>query len=104
MENFDAIGGWRTEYGRNLPVDASGKLPNGQAFQTLDEFRRLMVERYPQFTRNLTERFLTYALGRELIVLDRQHIDDILKEMKKDKKGLYDLIEAVVLSEVFSKN
>ena len=104
LENFDAIGGWRTEYGRNLPVDASGKLPNGQAFQTLDEFRRLMVERYPQFTRNLTERFLTYALGRELIALDRPHIDDILKEMKKDKKGLYDLIEAVVLSEVFSKN
>ena len=104
LENFDAIGGWRTEYGRDLPVDASGELPNGQAFQTLAEFRRLMVERYVQFTRNLTERFLTYALGRELIALDRPHIDEILKEMKKDNKGLHDLIEAVVLSEVFSKN
>ena len=104
LENFDAIGGWRTEYGRDLPVDASGKLPNGQTFQTLAKFRQLMVERYPQFTRNLTERFLTYALGRELIALDRPHIDEILKEMKKDNKGLHDLIEAVVLSEVFSKN
>jgi mono/diheme cytochrome c family protein len=104
LENFDAIGGWRTEYGRDLPVDASGKLPNGQAFQTLAEFRRLMVERYVQFTRNLTERFLTYSLGRELIALDRPHIDDILKEMRKDNRGLHDLIEAVVLSELFSKN
>mgnify|MGYP001168155533 CR=1 FL=1 len=104
LENFDAIGGWRTEYGRGLPVDASGKLPNGQTFQTWAEFRRQIVERYPQFTRNLTKRFLTYALGRELIALDRPHVDDIIKEMRKNNKGLHDLIEEVVLSELFSKN
>ena len=104
LENYDAIGGWRGEYGRNMQIDASGELPDGQTFKTPAEFRRLMTERHMQFTRNLTEKLLTYALGRELAALDRPHIDAIMVEMKKDNKGLHDLIEAVVLSEVFSKN
>ena len=102
LENYDAIGGWRGEYGRNLPIDASGKLPGGQIFKTPAEFRQLMIERHIQFTRNLTEKLLTYAVGRELAALDRPHIDSIVREMKKDNKGLSDLIEAVVLSEVLS--
>ena len=104
LENYDAIGGWRGEYGRNLPIDASGKLPDGKIFKTPAEFRQLMIERHIQFTRNLTEKLLTYAVGRELAALDRPHIDSIVREMKKDNKGLSDLIEAVVLSEVFLKN
>ena len=63
-----------------------------------------MMERHIQFTRNLTEKLLTYAVGRELEALDRPHIDSIVREMKKDNKGLSDLIESVVLSEVFLKN
>jgi len=104
LENYDAIGGWRGEYGRNMPIDASGKLPDGQTFKTPAEFHQLMVERHMEFTRNLTEKLLTYALGRELVALDRPHIDSIVRKTKVDGKGLHDLIEAVVLSEVFSKN
>ena len=104
LENFDAIGGWRTEYGRNLPVDASGKLPDGAAFKTPDEFRRLMAGRHEQFTRNLTEKLLTYALGRELIALDRPQLDAITTRMKQPHAGLRDLVEAVVLSKAFQSN
>ena len=104
LENYDAIGGWRGEYGRNMPINASGKLPDGQTFKTPAEFHQLMVERHMEFTRNLTEKLLTYALGRELVALDRPHIDSIVRKTKVDGKGLHDLIEAVVLSEVFSKN
>ena len=104
LENFDAIGGWRTEYGRNLPVDASGKLPDGATFKTPDEFRRLMAGRHEQFTRNLTEKLLTYALGRELIALDRPQLDAITTRMKQPHAGLRDLVEAVVLSKAFQSN
>lgn len=104
LENFDAIGRWRNEYGKNMPIDASGELPNGDAFSTVPEFGKHIIKREGQFTRSLTEKLLTYATGRELVPSDRPAIDAILREMRQDNKGLHDLIEAVVLSEVFGKN
>ena len=104
LENFDAIGRWRNEYGKNMPIDASGELPNGDAFSTVPEFGKHIIKREGQFTRSLTEKLLTYATGRELVPSDRPAIDAILREMRQDNKGLRDLIEAVVLSEVFGKN
>jgi len=104
LENFDAIGAWRDEYGKNLPIDASGELPNGDTFSSVLEFQQHIIKREGQFTRNLTEKLLTYGTGRELVPTDRSAIDAILREMKQDNKGLTDLIEEVVLSEVFGKN
>ena len=104
LENFDAIGRWRNEYGKNMPIDASGELPNGDAFSTVPEFGKHIIKREGQFTRSLTEKLLTYATGRELVPSDRPATDAILREMRQDNKGLRDLIEAVVLSEVFGKN
>ena len=104
LENFDAIGRWRNEYGKNMPIDASGELPNGAAFSTVPEFGKHIIKREGQFSRSLTEKLLTYAIGRELVPSDRPAIDAILREMRQDNKGLRDLIEAVVLSEVFGKN
>ena len=104
LENFDAIGRWRNEYGKNMPIDASGELPSGDAFSTVPEFGKHIIKREGQFTRSLTEKLLSYATGRELVPSDRPAIDAILREMRQDNKGLRDLIEAVVLSEVFGKN
>ena len=104
LENFDAIGRWRNEYGKNMPIDASGELPNGDAFSTVPEFGKHIIKREGQFTRSLTEKLLSYATGRELVPSDRPAIDAILREMRQDNKGLRDLIEEVVLSEVFGKN
>ncbi|MDB4664769.1 DUF1592 domain-containing protein [Verrucomicrobia bacterium] len=104
LENFDAIGAWRDDYEKNLPIDASGELPNGDTFSSVPEFRNYIIKREGQFTRSLTEKLLTYATGRELVPSDRPTVDAILREMKQDNKGLGDLIEAVVLSKVFGKN
>ena len=104
LENFDAIGRWRNEYGKNMPIEASGELPNGDTFSTGPEFGKHIIKREGQFTRSLTEKLLSYATGRELVPSDRPAIDAILREMRQDNKGLRDLIEAVVLSEVFGKN
>jgi len=107
LENFDAIGSWRMEYkneNRRLPIDVAGKLPNGDTFATVPEFREHIVKRKDQFTRCLTEKLLTYAIGRELEISDRLSIDTILAEMQKDDRGLRDLIALVAMSETFSNN
>jgi len=65
LENFDAIGRWRTEIG-NQPVDASGTLVTGERFTGPAELKRLLLEAKRQFVRNLTEKMLAYALGRGL--------------------------------------
>ena len=104
LENFDPIGAWRTEYGKQLPVDASGKLPSGESFDDIRQLRTLLIERHETFTRSLTEKLMTYALGREVEVGDRPAIDRICEDMAEPGKGLRDLIQAVVGSESFLKN
>ena len=104
LENFDAIGTWREKYDRKLEVDPSGKLPNGQTFASNAEFRKLVVAQDETFTRCLTKKLLTYAIGRKLNSSDRPSIDGISKEMASKDKGLRDLIQAVVASESFLQN
>ena len=104
LENYDAIGGWRDQYDRKLKVDSSGKLPNGQTFASNAEFRKLVVAQDETFTRCLTKKLLTYAIGRQLNSSDRPSIDKISKEMASKDKGLQDLIQAVVASEGFLQN
>ena len=104
LENFDPIGAWRTEYGRKLPVDASGKLPSGETFKDITQLRTLLIERHELFTRSLAENLMTYALGREVEVGDRPAIDRICEDMADPKKGLRDLIKAIVASESFLHN
>ena len=104
LENFDAIGGWREEYEDKVPVNAAGKLPGGDVFSTVPEFRKLILDRKEQFERCLTEKVLTYALGRQLEIGDRPATDQILAELHAKNGGLRDLIRLIVLSEPFGKN
>lgn len=104
LENFDAIGGWRAEYQKNLPIDSAGKLPGGDSFRTVQEFRKLLVDRQGQFNRCLTKKLMSYALGRELNASDRPGVDEILAELDRKKGGLRDLIRLVVLSKAFLSN
>ena len=104
LENYDAIGSWRDTYHRGVPVDASGKLPNGDSFQNPSEFRNLMASRSDEFTKCLAEKLLTYALGRELDFGDREVIENMLTRLEAENGGLKDLVKAVVLSESFGKN
>ena len=104
LENFDAIGRWRDQYGKGMPVNPAGKLPSGEAFASAGEFKNLMAQKHDQFNRCLTQKLLTYATGREQVPTDRPVIDSILREMKKDNQGLRDLIHLIVLSDVFRQN
>jgi hypothetical protein len=104
LENFDAIGTWREKYDRKLEVDPSGKLPDGQRFSSVNEFRNLVVAQDETFTRCLTKKLLTYAIGRQLNSGDRPSIDEISTAMAGSEKGLRDLVHSIVLSRPFLHN
>ena len=82
LENFDAIGGWRTHDGEQ-PIDPSGKLPGGRAFQGPAELRAALLARRDAFARCLAEKMLTYALGRGLDRADRRAVDQIVARLAR---------------------
>jgi Protein of unknown function (DUF1585)/Protein of unknown function (DUF1588) len=102
LENFDAIGGWRTHDG-DSPVDPSGRLPGGRAFKGPGELRAALRSRPGAFARCLSEKMLTYALGRGLEQADHRHVDRIVAGLPRDEYRFSALVLAVVESEPFRK-
>ena len=101
LENFDAIGHFRTtENGE--PIDTSGVMPGGVSFTGSAELKSYILnERVDQFTRNVSERMLAFALGRELKHYDEAAIIKIIDALEKDGYSAKTLIEEVVLSYPF---
>ena len=83
LENFDAIGKWRTKIGDNV-IDVSGELPDGTKFQGPAELREILLNRREQFIDTLTEKLLTYALGRGVEYYDRPAIRKIMRVAAPD--------------------
>ncbi len=105
LEEFDATGGQRTHYAtrsRKLKIDTSGKLPDGHSFQNIAELKSILLSRKQQFAKCLTEKMLSYALGRPLNVRDRPNVDKIVASLKANP-GMRDLVLQVVQSEIFRK-
>jgi hypothetical protein len=73
LENYDAIGAWRTEDGK-FPVDSAGTLPDGRTFHTPEELKTILKADREDFSRALAAKLLTYALGRGLERSDRQTV------------------------------
>lgn len=101
LENFDPIGRWRTSYGRNTTIDASGALLNGDRFNGINEFRQLLVARQDLFIRTLSTKLLEYGIGREMTAADRSDIDHIVAQLKERGNGLHDLLRLIVSSDTF---
>jgi hypothetical protein len=80
LENYDAIGKWRTADGK-FPIDVGGTLPNGKSFATPAEMNVLLNAELSDFARCLTEKLLTYALGRGLERYDRRTVDEIQRKL-----------------------
>ncbi|MBI3849670.1 MAG: DUF1592 domain-containing protein [Verrucomicrobia bacterium] len=103
FENFDAIGKWREKDG-NFPIDASGELVTGESFNGVAEFRDLLVKKKKEdFIRCLSEKMLTYALGRGLEHYDKCAIDQISKGLAKNNYKFSALVLEVVKSTPFQK-
>ena len=79
LENFDAVGKWRAMDADTL-IDASGRLPDGTMFDGLPELRDVLYARRGEFVATVTEKLLTYALGRGVEYYDRPAIRAIVRE------------------------
>jgi mono/diheme cytochrome c family protein len=100
LENYDAIGNWRTAVD-GLPVDASGLLPDGTKFSGAEQLKTLLMAQSPKFVDCLTDKLLTYALGRGLESSDRPAVKKI--ELAVEKKGyrFSALVDGIVNSAPF---
>jgi mono/diheme cytochrome c family protein len=80
LENFDAIGGWRTSDESGNPVDASGTTVSGAKVEGLAGLRALLLEHPEQFPRTVAEKLMAYALGRRLEYYDRPAVRKIVRD------------------------
>jgi hypothetical protein len=100
LENYDAIGSWRTTVD-GLPVDASGSFANGTKFTGATELKALLLAESPKFVDCLTEKLLTYALGRGLEPYDRLAVSKIETQVEKNDNRFSALIDGIVDSAPF---
>ncbi len=100
LENYDGIGKWRTMDGK-FPVDSTGSLPNGKSFSTPAEMRTVLKSQLPEFARCMTEKMLTYSMGRGLGPYDRRTIDEITRHWGEAGYPFQSLIFEVVHSYPF---
>ena len=102
LENFDAIGKWRTTSGAgNVPIDSSGVLPDGTKFQGPAELRRILLSHPEQFVTTVTEKLLTYALGRGVEYYDEPAVRKIMREAASNDYRWSSLIAGIVGSTPF---
>ena len=100
LENFDAIGRWRThEDGRKL--DVSGGLPDGQGFTGIDGLEKGLLARPELFAGTFTEKLMTFALGRGIEHFDGPAVRKIVAEAAKDDYRMSSIILGIVNSVPF---
>ena len=97
LENYDALGKWRTKDGK-FDVDVSGTFPNGKQFTTPAGMRKLLKDELPEFARCITEKMLTYSLGRGLERYDRRTVDEINEKLAKADYPFQTLVFEIVKS------
>lgn len=102
LENFDAIGRWRDQDAGGLAIDSAGKLPTGESFSTPAELKQLLATRTEDVARNLTERFMAYALGRQLEGYDEIVIDRLMVRIAQDDYRMRTMIREVIGSYLFT--
>jgi hypothetical protein len=102
LENFDAIGRWRTSSGAgNTPVDGSGVWPDGTKFTGPAELRTILLERRAEVLHTVTSKLLTYAIGRGVEHYDAPAVRKILRDAEPGAYRWSSLVMGVVNSTPF---
>jgi hypothetical protein len=123
MENFDVMGAWRDRYrgmerGEKItgidpaghpytyfvgqPIDASSKLPTGEAFKDIHELKRLLAANPRQLAKNLLEHLVLHATGTPVGFADRAEVESMLDACAARGYRVRDLMQALVSSELFT--
>jgi len=102
LENYDAVGAFRTKDGA-FDIDASGEFADGSRFSGPGDLKSILMSKTEDFVRCLTEKMMTYALGRGIEYYDRPTIEKIVQAMPGKQYKMQALIQEIVLSEPFLK-
>jgi mono/diheme cytochrome c family protein len=117
LESFDPIGEYRQNYlgwqvtnaergwgnvVQGAKVDCTGQLPSGESFTDIRDLKKLLLAKRDNFSRCLTEKLLTYGLGREMGFSDRDAVAAIIKQTQDHGNGFRTLIHAIAQSETFA--
>lgn len=103
LDNFNPLGMYRTQESKQ-PIDASGQLITGESFRDVRELKKILRERHRMdFYRCLTEKFLTYALGRGLDPSDVETVDRIVARLDRDGGRFSALLSGVIESAPFQR-
>jgi hypothetical protein len=103
MENFDAIGKWRTS-DDGEPIDPNGMLVDGTKLTGVADLRNALVRYTPQFARVTTEKLMIYALGRGTEYFDMPVIRQIVRDAEKSDYRFSSIVLGIVKSDVFQMN
>src|SRR5262245_9673835 len=101
MENFDAVGQWRTHSESFAPLDVSGGLPDGTTFDGVDGLKKALLARSDQFVTTLTEKLLTYGLGRPVEYYDAPAVRKIVHDAARGRYRFSSLSLGIVDSAPF---
>ena len=100
LENFDAVGRWR-EYEDGAEIDVNGGLPDGSEFKGVDNLEAGLLDRPELFVRSLTEKLLTFAVGRGVVANDAPAVREIIRKGRADDYRFSSLVVGIVESAPF---
>ena len=101
LENFDAVGRWRTRSESNDAIDASGILPDGTSFEGPDGMRQALLREPERFVATVTEKLLTYALGRNVESYDMPAVRAIVRDAERNDYRFSSIVLGIVRSTPF---
>jgi hypothetical protein len=102
LENFDAIGAWRVkDADAGTSIDASGKLVDGTAVSGPNDLRLALLKRPEQFAQTVTEKLMTYALGRSIEYYDMPTVRKIVRDAAKDNYRFSSIVIGIAKSAPF---
>jgi hypothetical protein len=100
LENFDAVGGFRTK-DDGFAIDPSGTLPDGKSFKGPADLKQILKAKKELFSRCLTEKMLTYALGRGVEYYDRPTVERVNAALARKDYRFSTLVTEIVKSDPF---
>jgi hypothetical protein len=95
------VRGWKVNYRKGRPVDATGELADGRKYATFAEYKKLLLEDRVQIARCVTEKLLTYATGKGVRPADAPSIEAILARTRNADYGLRSIVHEVIQSPAF---
>ena len=100
LDNFDAIGQFRTKE-QGLPIDASGQLADGTKINGVEDVRKALLAHPERFVSTMTEKMMTYALGRGLEYYDMPVVRSIVRDAAKNDYRFSSIVMGIVRSTPF---